>query len=511
MMTSADPPSCGICSEVFNKEERCPRDLPCSHHLCTTCIRQLIAQDSNACPFCRESFEAKDEEQFMINQAFLDSSKIVIPSKKKPYKRCTKMSSAYQQRLIDFKEDVYNTNKEVMKDVRDIKNDIGRLLKGELELQNELHARKNYFSEDVFAQIQKILSKIEENHKKSVDVCLKLRKSLKDVGKNEEKLVSARGLLDSANTLQDASAVIDETEEISMVVSEWTHSIKEYISKEDCQLQERNKELQVLERYGKNLMKSLMYQPEEEACHLSPITGVSVSEMDLSSQVTALGLWEMRTPVKLLVEQGRVFALQVSNDKRRSARISIENGKLHLYSLQDEETPIPKAYYVEYEDVHNLARCPCTVFLDLKKKGLLVGRVHIVLDSNGKSCNMHLQFTGANGQSYSNTPLQVSNKGQLWEKVVCGYEMSEAVSGNTDHHSLTSNNGMQNESGAVWLLDHGRTPPLIGIHTGPFQPHSGSPLGFVEEDLSVLSDVVYWSDDMKDVMISQCGLVLPTK
>ncbi|XP_066970494.1 uncharacterized protein [Macrobrachium rosenbergii] len=448
----------------------------------------------------------------MVNHALIDCISSILDVKRKPTKRESKMNARYQERIDGFKEEVCKSNEEVMADLKRTKEDIERLMKGEEHHQKSLSTLKRHLSEEVPAHTQKLISKIDEHLRKSNNARHKLKGSLKDVLKNEEKLVSARIVLDSASTFQDTSAVIDETEEINMIVREWTENIKEYVSKEDNQLQERNKELKVSERFHINLMKFLVHEPGEEAFHLTPITGVAASKMDLSSQVTAIGLWEMSTPVKILVEEGRVFALQEINNKRSSAKITIENGELLLYSLQDEDEPIPKAYYVQYEDVLSLAFSESKVFLDLETKGLSVGRVFILLTDYGRANSIQGHFTGGSGESYIGTPLQISNQGQLWERAVCGYKVSEAVSGNVATHALNKNNVLQSNNGVVWLLDASRTPPLIGIHTGPFMPTGNAQVGNVEGGgMAILSDAIHWSEDVKDVMVSQCGLVLPTK
>ncbi|XP_064119467.1 uncharacterized protein LOC135224416 isoform X2 [Macrobrachium nipponense] len=510
-MSLPNPAFCGVCCQLFNDDTRRPHNLPCSHHFCAECIDDLIAQDKKACPSCQKGFKVKSARDLMVNQALIDCITSILSVKRKPSKRGSKMNARYQERIDGFKEEVCKSNGEVMADLKHMKEDVERLMKGEEQLQKSLSTLKRHLSEEVPAHIQKLMSKIDEHIQKSSNARLKLKESLKDVLKNEEKLVSARTVLDSASTLEDTSAVIDETEEINMVVREWVESLKEFVSKEDNQLQERNKELKVSERFHSNLMKFLVHEPEKGAFHLIPITGVAASKMDLSSQVTAIGLWEMSTPVRILVEEGRVFALLESNNTRRSAKITIENGELLVYSLQDEDEPIPKAYYVQYEDVLSLTISKSTVFLDLETKGLSVGRVFILLTDNGIANNIHGHFTGGSGESYLGTPLQIANKGQLWERAVCGYKVSEAISGNVAAHSLNKNNVKHSNSGVVWLLDQYRTPPLIGIHSGPFMPNNGTQVGNVEEGIDILSDAIHWSEDIKDLMVSQCGLVLPTK
>ncbi|XP_064119464.1 uncharacterized protein LOC135224415 isoform X2 [Macrobrachium nipponense] len=510
-MSVPNPAFCGVCCQLFNDDTRRPRNLPCSHHFCTECIDDLIAQDKKACYKCRKEFKARSAGDLMVNHALIDCMKSILSVKRKPGKLGSKMNSRYQERLDGFKQVVCKSNEEVMADLKRMKEDVERLMKGEEQLQEGLLALKHHLSEDISAHIQKLMSKIDERHQKSSNARLNLKDSLKDILKNEGKLVSARTVLDSASTLQDASAVIDETEEINMVVREWAENLKEYVVKEDNQLLERNKELKVSERFHSKLMKFLIHEPGEEAFHLIPITGVAASKMDLSSQVTAIGLWEMSIPVKILVEEGRVFALQEKDNTRRSAKITIEKGELLMYSLQDEDEPTPKAYYVQYEDVLGLAISKSTVFLDLETKGLSVGRVFILLTDSGRYYNIHKHFTGGSGESYSGTPLQMANRGQLWERAVCGYQISEVENGDVGDHCLESRYAIPSNNGAVWLLNNSRTPPLIGIHMGPFMPNYNIHLGNVEEGMDILSDAIHWSEDIKDVKISQCGLVLPIK
>ncbi|XP_064119456.1 uncharacterized protein LOC135224414 isoform X2 [Macrobrachium nipponense] len=511
MMSLPSSASCGVCCQLFNNELNRPHNLPCSHHFCAKCIDDLIAQDAMACPNCQKSFKVKSAGDLMVNHALIDCINSFLAVKRKPSKLGSKKNARYQERIDGLKEEVCKSNEEVMADLKHMKEDVERLMKGEEQFQTSLSTLRRYLSEDVLAHFQKLISKIDEHHQKSSNARLKLKDSLKDILKNEGKLVSARKVLDSASTLEDTSAVIDETEDINMDVRDWTDNLKEYVANEDNQLQERNKELKVSEKFHSKLMKLLISEPEEDAFHLIPITGVAASKMDLSSQVTAIGLWEMSIPVKILVEEGRVFALQEKDNTRKSAKITIENGELLLYSLQDEEEPVPNAYYVQYEDVLGLAISKSTVFLDLETKGLSVGRVSILLNDNGRHYDIHKHFTGGSGESYSGTPLQIANRGQLWERALFGYQISEVVSGDVADFSLEHNHVTPGNRGIVWNLNHSRTPPLFGIHMGPCALSYGGHMGNVEEGMDILSDALHWSKDIKEVKVSQCGLVLPTK
>ena len=74
-------PSCTVCLENYDEEgDHVPRLLPCSHTVCESCIKALIANDyrgndtlSLKCPECRKHHGAPDKEKsFTQNKYILD-------------------------------------------------------------------------------------------------------------------------------------------------------------------------------------------------------------------------------------------------------------------------------------------------------------------------------------------------------------------------------------------------------------------------------------------------------
>lgn len=498
-----------MCNSGFNEDSRCPRSLPCSHNLCTECIDYLITKNNRHCPFCGHEFKSTSSADFMINRALLECISS-LPALRRQYSRqASKKSTAYQQRIADFKKDVCTANEVISSDLGELEKDVERIMRVEEDFQEGYNRQKSEFCHRVLDQIKEFQANMDGHFEASRTSSLRLQKLRQELKKREEKLASAKRTLDSASSLEEMASLMDKTEEVNTAVNGWAESAREDLLEKETQIQERKKALKASQKMQNSLTKALTSKPKEDVLHPVPITGASASKMDLSSQVTALGLWEMRSPVRRLVEQGRVYALQTDGNKRRSAKITIESNQLLLYSLQEEEKPIPKAYYVQYEDVRSLATSESTVFMDLTMKGGELGRVHILLNENGRYRSVHHHFTGGSGDSYVNMPLQIANRGQLWERVVLGYHMSEAVSDNVSRYCLARSSVVHSDKGAVWYLDSG-TPPVIGIHTGPFQPKGGTMYGNVVEGLSTISDAVYWCDDIKDIIVSKCGLVLTT-
>ena len=52
-------PICATCGAVFSPDQY-PLCLPCSHHLCTQCLSDIVTNDSGTCPFDDSKFQLKD-------------------------------------------------------------------------------------------------------------------------------------------------------------------------------------------------------------------------------------------------------------------------------------------------------------------------------------------------------------------------------------------------------------------------------------------------------------------
>ncbi|CAC5356551.1 TRIM2_3 [Mytilus coruscus] len=53
---------CGICSELYDEQNRIPKLLPCLHTLCMTCLFGLNSGNKIKCPFCNKEHHIKREE-----------------------------------------------------------------------------------------------------------------------------------------------------------------------------------------------------------------------------------------------------------------------------------------------------------------------------------------------------------------------------------------------------------------------------------------------------------------
>ncbi|XP_071140516.1 transcription intermediary factor 1-beta-like [Mytilus edulis] len=53
---------CGICSELYDEQNRIPKLLPCLHTLCMACLVGLNSGNKIKCPFCNKSHHIKRED-----------------------------------------------------------------------------------------------------------------------------------------------------------------------------------------------------------------------------------------------------------------------------------------------------------------------------------------------------------------------------------------------------------------------------------------------------------------
>lgn len=67
LQESENPLECKVCFNIFDCDKRRPRNLPCGHSYCTSCIAGMIKNSHLSCPNCRTDHTADDVTLFPIN------------------------------------------------------------------------------------------------------------------------------------------------------------------------------------------------------------------------------------------------------------------------------------------------------------------------------------------------------------------------------------------------------------------------------------------------------------
>lgn len=275
---------------------------------------------------------------------------------------------------------------------------------------------------------------------------------------------------------------------------------------------------------GNEEMEGLSYREEEEeeieAMDLIPGMAAMAIGRNIPLQITPEALLVMSDPVKSLVEQGRIFAVQHHQGRRRRkrcARISLtRDNKLYLHHLREEPLP-SNAFVLEHSDVLRLVDTSSRMaFLKLGVVGSTLGRIHIRLAPNTHAAEQFsFLCTGEMGPSYANTRiLEVREKGHEKEYVACGdYEMNNGSGGQAMIAGLgdTEQYNGQWLAGTVWgflLWNAVAAQFCILTKDNPGIALCSPSFGMVEEGLHVLTEAIRHYHNIRDVFIVDCGMVL---
>jgi hypothetical protein len=58
---------CGVCTEIYNEDDRAPRQLPCFHTFCSACLKIICSKRNNIeCSLCKANHQVntKGHENF---------------------------------------------------------------------------------------------------------------------------------------------------------------------------------------------------------------------------------------------------------------------------------------------------------------------------------------------------------------------------------------------------------------------------------------------------------------
>ncbi|XP_069158186.1 uncharacterized protein [Procambarus clarkii] len=330
------------------------------------------------------------------------------------------------------------------------------------------------------------------------------------------QLQAMLGSLDTGNTLQEVDNTIDTADGCSIKVEDWRQKCQELFP--------NVKTVHTSVKVQETIREALEMMTTETGATADPVhLGDSASsimnkvqeitEQIPQKQLTIEDLRRMREPVKRLVEAGRVAAVQEDQDGRRSAKITLQDGKLYLHPLPRQPTP---DHTLQESEVVGVLEPSCTLaFLDLGWAGSTRGRVTIRLTPDTPLARQFvLLCTGQRGHTYRNTKLL-----QVWDKGLPG----ECVGGG----DYESNDGW----GGAPLLPHlqgqyrgsGRAG-AVRASGGPGGPKSAqfiittrdrmddlqwpNVIGEVVSGLNVVKAAVNHSD-IKQVTVVDCGVVLP--
>ncbi|XP_042206161.1 peptidyl-prolyl cis-trans isomerase CYP18-4-like [Homarus americanus] len=213
-----------------------------------------------------------------------------------------------------------------------------------------------------------------------------------------------------------------------------------------------------------------------------------------------------------VLEAGRVYAVHQDQHGLRSSRITTQDGRLYLHTLQSQPAPL-HAHTIQFTDVVGALDCSSTlVFLDLGWAGSTRGRVHIRLSPDTPlGRQFTLLCTGQRGHTYANTNLlEVCNKGSEREYVLGGdYQYNDGRGGASLLPDLQGDYRGSGSAGDVrWCYDDDARGAQFIIFTRDHRSLSFPVVfGQVESGLEVVKAAANHSN-IREVTVVDCGVVL---
>ncbi|KAK7070275.1 hypothetical protein SK128_017964 [Halocaridina rubra] len=520
-MASYDPRECRVCNEVFDEEHRRPRTLSCSHHFCTNCITKLINNQSKQCPFCRVEFQAATAGDVMVNHGVEDFIKYLSHKDSDTtghHQHHHEHSGT--EKIDNAVKDIGASNRNLLVDYQNaetrIEDCIQSLLALKLDLQNE-NAR---IEVELLPKINELMSEHKDAIQSLEKTQIKLACQLKEAKDKKRHLRNANEKHDtlSAMNLKEIMSKKDKYSKEHASVESWLELFKN-LSPEDDKLIRKTKKVCRSTKEKVSVAIEVFSSKDSSDEDASPVldnAALTMRELSFSGQLTPQRLQEMSEPVKALVKQRRVYAIHLDQGCLRSAKFTVKGDYLYMHHLEAKSPPAD-AYTLEYRDVLSLSEKSSTLtFLELSAGGSTLGRLHVLLaPDTPRARNFALLCTGEKNHSYAHTSLLwARHKGQAMEGVWGGdYEMDDGEGGMALVRGLTTGGEYKRPwtagtvEGLWWKGDAQGAQFLIYTRDNPGKICERA-FGVVERGLGVLVRAINRYPDIKQVKVSDCGLVI---
>lgn len=412
-----NPAECRICFTTFSKDENHrPRTFPCGHTFCSSCITGLLRQGTIGrltCPTCRAKHVAPNAAQFPISydmEALIQQMKGLAEQQQGP-------------------ETTENQEEET-----------GEPQETEVEAMREWVVNVLFECSTVMTQLEQRQDKLERPQAKHMSLLNQLCEMVVDNKKAMTQLTRAqgkyRGLLDEGQGIAShLQAMVDQLENSAsargsraivnlansrmQAVEMWMKKCKEMTASDttaassDVVLTTTHDRLkQMAENFGNGEGGACSGGDAGGGVSSSQVTSVleraQHSLEELPSRPSTLTTEDLRTlnaDVRRLLEGRVVFGLLQDSGAPRCSSLTLENGRLHLYHLQDQPPPC-HAHTIQMASYLSAPHPSLLVFLDLAWRGEVHGRVYIRLNLLVPLARQFLLLcSGQQGPSYAGTSL----------------------------------------------------------------------------------------------------------
>lgn len=521
-MASFDPRECRVCNEEFDENNRRPRTLTCSHHFCSHCITKLINNHSKQCPFCREEFQAATAGDVMVNHGVEDFIKFLSNKETDSSPAPQPQQESLAAEKIDNAggKDTGATNRNLLVDYQNAELRIEDCIQSLLALKTDLQNENARIEVELLPKINELMIEHKDVIESLEKTQVKLTSQLKEAKDKKKYLRNANEKYDTVNSHKFKEIVSRkgrDNKDFNKVES-WLELFKN-LSPEDDKLIRKTKKVCRSTKEKVSVAIEVFSSKDSSDEDASPVldnAAVNIRELTFSGQLTPQRLQEMSEPVKALLKQRKIYAVHYDKGCSRSAKFSIKGDYLYLHHLENKSPPA-NAYTLEYKDVLGLVDNSSTLtFLELSAGGSTLGRLHILLvPDTPRARNFALLCTGEKHHSYANTSLLwARHKGQAMEGVWGGdYEMDDGEGGAALVRGLTTGGEYRRPwtagtvEGLWWKGDAQGAQFLIYTRDNPGKVCERA-FGVVERGLGVLVRAINRYPDIKQVKVTDCGLVI---
>ncbi|XP_063887781.1 uncharacterized protein LOC135115202 isoform X3 [Scylla paramamosain] len=545
-----NPEECPVCISAFDDVMQRPRNLPCGHTFCTSCINGLKELGHVTCPNCRLVHVVPDAGQFPISYITEDFIRRLRGTAPASLLGKAGKDAGEPVPSLDMQPDVKGAeclSRAIRSMLQEQEEKVLATIRGCQELQVQLDHYQT--SLGVWGEQQQHLEdRLQTLVDRSKGARLLVRQEEAQVedkrkqvqqGEQQQHLMLRR--LRSVTSRQEAFEAIDDADLLADQESQRTQAWQEMFPKVPTVATIRKmrvtsraalKAVQTMEAAldAKNMEENTENaegtvdtegacgddEAETSAPAAPPSTILTRLEALLAPTLEAEDLYLLMPPTRSLLEAGLVFATHTIEGEKRYAQVSLQDDCLYLHSLQDQRPP-PRAAVVPIDEVVPVAP-PCLVFLDLTWPDSPPCRVLVRLIPDTPLGRQFIWLcTGERGPCYANTTFfHLKYSGQPGERVSGGdYERNNGKGGSPLLPDLDKGDYRESRrAGAVHAVwrgdDRSNWNSNFGILIKDLE-EEGDPVDTVFGEIEAGMEGVMEAAKqyyITDVVVKDCGVVL---
>ncbi|XP_068227237.1 uncharacterized protein [Palaemon carinicauda] len=540
-MASRTSKECGICNEVFDEIQNCPKNLPCSHCICMQCIDQLIKNERKLCPFCRRPFEESSAQAFATNLTVLGLVKYVSELE-------ASIQGRHQQTDLDpFVNLLKNCrleNREItLVNIERCKQSATQVMKA-IQNNDELIGKLRSLNDKLRKNVLGVIKGIESSNSEQIAYLQheneSLMKQLDSLGHQETHIQDTDIKLENALDFTTSGKFIDEAKEINSTFNTFVEDLTEFV---DNNKKSRNSIAKAVEKLNcevaaiEEILSSRAAEDNEEVS-LTPGMVAMAYEEDVPGILTIDYFRKLRKPLLQAIEGGRVYATpgkleRFGSSKQRPgystsdigqifAKVRFDEcGQLCLHHLEETTLPSP-CHLIKFSELLELVdNSSRLAFIELGARGRSLGRrlwIRLFPDTI-KAQQFALLCTGEKGPCYAGTTVfAVANRGHKKEESVCfgDYEWNNGSGGKAILQDIDWELEVVKEvydrtweAGIVSCSEPEHRAAQFAITTQNWcETECIGGFGKLERGLSILNEVISEFSDIKECFIHDCGIAL---